>query len=184
MMGEESKNRKQYHGYLALPRHAIMLQNNLGYSHFSLYLALIMSARWYRGNPQFGCVVGTQADIATRLNISQSKLSRGINKLFTKKYVIPHKNFIRLVYFPLFLTDVAKRMDKNNYADLHELYAEMYRINAELQEKYALSQEKRSQNASQSLKSSFKVNLSSFDSSREELDLDVIDKAISGVKGL
>lgn len=175
------KTQKQYHGYLALSRHVKMIQEDLGHSLFSLYIALVIDARWFRGNEFFCCVVGTQIEIATRLGISQSTLSRGLDKLDAKdkRHAIKHTRYIRLGYFPLFLTDVAEKMAENNYSDLHELYSEMYRINAELQENYAILQEKRTQNTPQRLYSSFKDNLGSFDSFREELDLDILGSEIN-----
>lgn len=173
-------NPKLYHGYLALPRHAKLLQQELGYSLFSLYIALVMDARWYRGNPYFCSVVGTQIEVAVRLGISQSKLSRGLEKLHTKsdKFVIKHTRYIRLGYLPLFLTDVAGKMDESYYANLNELYADMHRINAELQGNYVKLQEERAQNTPQRLYSSSKDNLDS--SNTEVLDIDEISREIGG----
>lgn len=166
-------NLKQYHGYLALPRHAKMLLENLGHPLFSLYIALVMDARWHRDNKLFSCVVGTQTEIASRLDISQSKLSRGIDKIQVKnkKYVIKHKRYILLGYFPLFLTDVADKMHSKNYEDLHDLYSDMHRINAELQENYAVSQERRGKNPTQRFYSSSKDNLDSFDDISEQVSI-------------
>ena len=162
---------KRYHGYLALPRHSKMLRQDIGYHLFSLYIALVIDARWDRKYPnQFGHVVGTQTEIAALLNISQSKLSRGLDKLEAKdrKYAIKHKRYILLGYLHLFLTDVADKMYDKDYANPHDLYADMYRINAELQEKYAISQEKRDRNTPQRLYRSSRVDLGSFDSSFQE----------------
>lgn len=172
---------KQYHGYLALPRHSKLLRQDLGYRLFSLYIALIIEARWFRGNQYFRCVVGTQTEIATRLGISQAKLSRGLNRLETKdrKYVIKRSRYILLGYLPLFLTEIADKMHSKNYANLHDLYADMYRINAELQENYAKSQEKRGQNNPQRLYSSSNVDLGYSDDSSNEINNDEIDEALT-----
>ncbi|MGH2612499.1 MAG: hypothetical protein ACRDFB_05560 [Rhabdochlamydiaceae bacterium] len=166
-------NLKQYHGYLALPRHAKLLREELGYNLYSLYEALVMDAIWHRNNPRIGCVIGTQAEIAKSLHISQSSLSRGLESLQGKstKYVIRHKGYIVLGYFPLFLTDVVSKMHSKDYATLQELYADMYRINAELQEIYAISQVKRYQNTRQRLYSSSNSNL---DSSNEVIRIEDI----------
>lgn len=157
---------KQYHGYLALPRHSKILRQDIGYGLFSLYIALAIEARWFRGNPYFCCVVGTQTEIAARLGISQSTLSRGLDKLAAKDkwYAIKHTRYIRLGYFPLFLKDVAEKMAEKDYSTLHEVYADMYEVNAELQGNYATLQEKRGKNTTQRLNSSFKDDYSSFDS--------------------
>ena len=162
---------KQYHGYLALPRHSKMLRQDLGYHLFILYIALVMDARWDRKYlSQLGHVLGTQTEIASDLSISQSSLSRGLDKLEAKdrKYVIKHTRYILLGYLPLFLTDVADKMHSKDYASLHDLYADMYRINAELQEKYAIWQEKQAQNTPQRLYRSSKVGLGSFNNSFQE----------------
>ena len=162
---------KQYHGYLALPRPSKILPQDMGYRLFSLYIALVIDARWQRKYPnQLGHVVGTQTEIAARLGISQSKLSRGLDDLETKnrKYLIKHTRYVLLGYLPLFLTDVADKMHSKDYANLHELYADMSRINAELQEKYAISQDSRGKNSTQRLNSSFNVDSGSFDSSSQE----------------
>lgn len=176
---------KKYHGYLALPRHSKMLQQNLGYFLFSLYIALVMDARWHRNNPQIGSVIGTQTEIAFRLGISQSTLSRGIDKLCIKNryYAIKNKKYILLGFFPLFLIDVASKMDKKEYASLQGLYADMYRINAELQENYAVSQEKRGQNAPQRLYRSYNVDSdSSQGDNQEEIDIDEVAEGIGKTK--
>lgn len=152
------ENVKKYHGWLVLPRHAKMLRQDLGFHLFTLYLSFIMDARWHRDNPQIGCVIGTQTEIASHLGINQSTVSRGIDALCRKNkyYVVKHKRYILLGFFSLFLLDVAERMAKNNYADLHELYADMHKINAELQDKYAISQGKRDQKRCQRVYSSSK----------------------------
>jgi transcriptional regulator with XRE-family HTH domain len=156
------ENVKQYHGWLALPRHAKMLRQDLGFHLFNLYIALVMEARWHRDNLQIGCVIGTQAEIASRLGVSQSTVSRGVDALYRKNkyYAVLHKRYTLLGFFSLFLADVAERMAKTDYANLNELYADMHRINAELQGKYAISQEKRDQKRLQRLYSSSKDNLS------------------------
>jgi len=177
-------NQKQYHGYLALPRHAILLRQELGYNLFNLYIALVMLARWHRSNPQIGCVIGTQTEIAKHIGKSQSIISRGLKALEpkgNKKFIIRHSHHVVLGFFPLFLTDVADKMHSNNYANLHELYADMYRINSELQDNYAISQVKRGQKPTQSLYSSFKVDYGSFDRS-EDISTDEVIKSIEDRK--
>lgn len=156
------ENVKSYHGWLALPRHAKMLRQDLGFHLFNLYIAFVMEARWHRDNPQIGCVIGTQTEIASSLGISQSTVSRGIDGLYRKNkyYAIKHKRYVLLGFFPLFLTDVAEKMAKSNYANLNELYAGMHKINAELQEKYAISQALRDQKCPQRVYSSSKDSLS------------------------
>lgn len=155
------KNVKQYHGWLALPRHAKMLRQDLGFHLFNLYIAFIMEARWHRDNPQIGCVIGTQTEIASQLGISQSTVSRGIDSLHSKNkyYIIKNKRYIRLGFFPLFLADVAEKIAKNDYSNLNELYADMHTINSELQDKYANSQANRAQNDMQRINSSSKSDL-------------------------
>ena len=138
------ENFKKYHGYLAFPRHAIMLHHDLGNSLFGFYLSLILRARWHRDNQYFGCVVGTQKEIAELLHISQSSLSRDIDKLSKKNkyYALKNKRYIRLGFFALFLKDVCQKTHSKNYVSLHDLYENVYKINSELQNNYARLQEK------------------------------------------
>ena len=164
-----------YHGYLALPRHAKFLIHDLGHSLFGFYLALTMEARWSRANEYFGCVVSTQEELAKVLRTSQSTISRGLKKLQDKHYLILHKEYIRLKYFPLFLVPVADRNHSKDYANLNELYSDVHKINAGLHEQYALWHNNQVQNKSQSLYSSSKVNSSS---SNNYLDIDEIDKEL------
>lgn len=156
------ENVKKYHGWLALPRHAKILRQDLGFHLFGFYVALVMDARWHRGNQQMGCVVGTQAEIASHLGVDQSTISRGIDALCRKNkyYAVKHKKYILLGFFPLFLKDVAEKMANNNYANLNELYADMYKINAELQGEYVILQEKRDQKRLQRVYGSSKDSLS------------------------
>lgn len=138
------ENKKKYHGFLGLPRQTKLLFHDLGYGLFGFYIGLVMEAIWYRGNPQIGYVTKTQTEIGIALKCDQSTVSRNLQKLEEKKYLIRHTEhkLIKLAYFPLFLTDVARKMHSKNYANLHDLYVDMYKIDAELQDKYAILQEK------------------------------------------
>lgn len=173
---------KKHHGYLALPRHTKILQKDLGHRLFSLHLALIMNARWFRGNPFFCRVVGTQAEIAKEIDTTQSNLSRDLDQLQKKGYLLKRKRYIILKYFPLFLPDIAKKIHSNDYANSHELYEDVYKINAKLQEKYAESQDQRDQNAPQSLNSSSKDNLGFSQESSYQIDIDEIAEDIEKQK--
>lgn len=155
-MNMKMKNYKKYHGFLGLPRHSKILLQELGYEYFGLYIGLIMEAIWYRGNPDLGCIKKSQKELAEALNCSQSTISRVLNYLERRRYLIRHRTYIRLAYFPLFLTEVAFKMHSRNYASLQELYADMSEINAELQQKYTDSQRKRGQTDTQRLYSSSK----------------------------
>lgn len=151
---------KKYHGFLGLPRQSKLLLNDLGYDLFGFYLGLVMEAVWFRGNTHISYVTKSQAEIGNALRCEQSTVSRNLKKLEEKKYIVRHTNhkLICLKYFPLFLTDVARKMHSKNYANLDELYADMHKINAELQDKYAISQLKRAPNDPQRLNNSFKDN--------------------------
>lgn len=182
--GDVMKGNNKYHGFLALPRHAKILRQDLGFHLFNLYIAFIMEARWHRNNPQIGCVIGTQAEIASHLGVNQSTISRGIDVLYRKNkyYAVKHKKYVKLGFFPLFLADVAKRMAKSDYANLNELYADMYRINAELQDNYAISQEKLGKNPIQRLYSFHNVNLDSSQDYHEELDIGEVTEGLEKQK--
>ena len=166
------ENPKRYHGFLVLPRHSKLLLKDLGYLLFGFHLGLVMEAIWYRGNSQIGYVLKSQIELASLLNCDQATVSRNLNALQEKRYIIRHTKYklIRLAYFPLFMSDVAGKMHSKDYANLNELYADMYRINAELQDKYAISQEKRAQKGGQSLYSSSKDDLGSFEDDRELIE--------------
>lgn len=173
------KDGKKYHGFLVLPRHAKMLQADLGLHLFGIYIALIFLARWHRSNPQMGHVIGTQTEIAKELHISQSSLSRSIEKLEAKRYVIRHTRYIILKYFTLFLSDVASKIHSKNYANLNELYADVYGINAELQQKYAISQENYDQNHPQRLYISSKDDSGSLEDFEQYFkDNPIVEQAI------
>ncbi len=154
------KNVKGYHGFLGLPRHSKLLLQDLGYDLFGFYIGLVMEAIWFRGNSNFGCIAKTQKELAIALDCSQSTISRALDELQLRKYLLRHRTYIRLSYFPLFLADVDLKMHSRDYASLHDLYADMYIINAELQQKYADSQDRCAQNAKQRLYNSSKGNLS------------------------
>ncbi len=168
---------KENHGYLAVPRHSKMLFQELGYELYGFYLGLVMNAVWQRGNKNFGKVVMTQTELATSLNMTQSCVSRNFKRLEKHKFfAVRMKRYILLRYFPLFLTDVAKKIHSKDYANLHELYADVYRINAEVQADYANSQDKRTSN------NLLRLNSSSNDylyfspvNTSKEVDMDEID---------
>lgn len=147
---------KKYHGFLGLPRHSKMLLHDLGHDLFGFYIGLVMEAVWFRGNPDIGCVKKSQKQLAGALNCSQSTISRLLSQLERRKYIIRHKNYMRLAYLPLFLAEVAFKIHSRNYANLHELYADMYAVNAELQQKYSDSQLRRGQTNTQRLYNSSK----------------------------
>ena len=132
---------------------------------------------WYRGNSQFGYVIKSQIEIGIALRCNQSTVSRNLKILETKKYLVRHvkHKLIKLAYFPLFLTDVARKMHSKNYADLNEVYVDMHKINAELHEKYAILQQKRGQNTTQSFNYSSKDDLNSLGNSIEYNKGDIID---------
>lgn len=136
------ENAKKYHGYLILPRHAQFLIQELGHELFGFYVALLMLAVWSRKNKNFSTVTKTQTEVAKELKINQSTVSRNLRALEKHKYlIIRNKDYIRLGYLPLFLSDVNKKIYSKDYADLHELYADIHTINAELQEYYAKQEE-------------------------------------------
>lgn len=176
------KNAKKYHGYLALPRHSKLLRQHLGYRLYHYYLELVTNAIWHRNNPQIGHVIGTQLDLAKILEVSQSTVSRILDSFDEKdrKYVLRRSRYFLLGYFHLFLTDVAGKMAKKDYATLNELYADMHKINAELQENYATSQEKRDRNTTQSFYRSSNVNL---DSSQHPYDRVYVDEVAEEIEG-
>jgi len=103
-------NVNEYHGYLALPRHSMLLLQELGYDLFGFYLGLVMCTIWERKNPKFG-----------RITINQSRVSRATqhdtgNSLQKFKELEKHKYFMLRSklgyipgYLPLFLTDVAQK---------------------------------------------------------------------------
>lgn len=166
---------KSYHGFLVLPRHSKLLRYDLGYLLFGIYLELIMEAIWFRGNSKIGYVPKNQTELAGILGYNQSTVSRHLENLEKRKYIIRHTKhkLIKLSYFPLFLHDVAMKMHSNNYANMNELYADMYKINAELQDNYAKTQDERGQKNTQRVNNSFKDN-SEFFAQNENLT-DVLD---------
>ncbi|MEK7571662.1 MAG: hypothetical protein AAB553_05305 [Patescibacteria group bacterium] len=182
-------NVNEYHGYLALPRHSMLLLHELGYDLFGFYLGLVMCTTWHRNNKQFGRITKNQTELAECLNMTQTTVSRKFKELENHKYFILRSKLGYIPgYFPLFLTDVANKIPKKNYANLHELYADISKINAELQYNYANSQDKRAQNKSQRLYSSSNDIPGSSSPSNtpgefdvDELDNDEIDKGIERI---
>lgn len=88
-------NKKAKHGFLALPRQANFIINELGSDLFGFYVALVMLARWYRGNPHFGKVLLSQSELAENLQTSQA----------TSMFTVPEgvstrsKSYIRISFF-------------------------------------------------------------------------------------
>lgn len=140
-----------YHGYVILPRQSKLLLRVLGHGLFGFYLDLIMEASWHRRSKYFGQIRNTQAELAKKLNMEQSTISRNIKAIQKRnRYcIIKRKNYLILGFFPLFLLDVVSKISRNDYEDLHALYADVHQINANLQENYAFLQDERTQNASQ-----------------------------------
>lgn len=174
------KKKNNYHGFLALPRQTKLLMKDLGLNLYGFYVALAMEAIWDRKNPDIGRVVKKQIELAFSTGCNQSTISRLLKDLEKRKYLIRHKDYIFLAYFPLFLNDVARKMYGKDYANLQELYADMYKINAELQQSYAISQHNRGQMSSQSLYISSNDNLSfSQNNAPEDFNYDEIDRRIN-----
>lgn len=194
------KKDKGYHGYLILPRQSKLLLRELGHGLFGFYLELVMNAGWYRGNKNFGRISKIQAELAIKLNMEQSTVSRNLTALQNRnKYcVIKHKNYLVLGFFPLFVKDVVSEIHSKDYAGLNELYADMHKINAEMQGKYAFSQDKRTKNDGQSFKGSSNEDPSCGGSSgsgdtgdtggigdaadSENIDIDEVDEGIERMK--
>lgn len=144
-MAIKNINMKTRHGYLAIPRQATLLLEELGCELFGIYLTLVMKAPWDRRNENFGRIVKTQVQLGKELNMHQSTISRKLDELEKHRYcILRHQDqgYMTLGYFPLFLHEVTIKIINKNYADLNELYADMYRINAKLQEDYAAMQDK------------------------------------------
>lgn len=162
---------KRKHGYLVIPRQAKLLAEELGNPLFGFYLRLVMEAHWDRRNEKFGLVTMTQKELADKLYMEQTIISRWLSKLEKHKdAIVNHTKNIRVGFFPLFLADVAFKIHNKNYANLHELYADVYSINAELQENQA-------QNNHQSLYISSN-NVGSNSSLEGEIDIDEIAKEL------
>jgi hypothetical protein len=140
-----------YHGYVILPRQSKLLLRVLGHGLFGFYLDLVMEASWHRGSKYFGQIKNTQAELAKKLNMEQSTISRNIKAIqkLNRYCIIKRKNYLILGFFPLFVLDVVSKISRNDYEDLHTLYADVHQINANMQEKYAFLQDERTQNASQ-----------------------------------
>ena len=188
------ENVNEYHGYLALPRHSMLLLQELGYDLFGFYIGLVMCTTWYRGNKKFGRITKNQTELAETLNMTQATVSRKFKELEKHTYFMLRSKIGYIPgYFPLFLSDVASKIYDKNYANIRELYADISKINAELQYDYANSQDKRAQNKDQRLYSSSKgIPVSSSlggvtDSNGEyignidEIDNDEIDKALEEI---
>lgn len=133
------KDIKDRHGYLILPRQLKLLRQVIGVELFGFYLSLAMEAIWSRKNENFGLVMGTQAEIALKLNMDQATVSRKLKALNERfRYcVIKHKNSIRLGFFPLFVKDISSLIHSKNYANLNQLYEDMHSLNVELKREYA-----------------------------------------------
>ena len=188
------ENVNEYHGYLALSRHSKLLLKELGYDLYGFYIGLVQCVSWFRGNNKFGRITKTQTELAESLNMTQATVSRKFKKLEEHKYFILRSKLGFIPgYFPLFLTDVAKKIHSKNYANLHDLYADMYRINTQLQEDYANSQDKRAQNKTQRINSSSNdVHASSsldnnndttneYIGNTDEIDNDEVDMALEKI---
>ena len=161
----------EYHGFLYLPRHSLLLLNELGYDLFGFYIGLVMCSVWSRENKNFGRIAKTQTEIAAILGMTQETVSRKLKALeYYKYFVVRRKRYIILGYFPLFLQEVCKKIHSKNYANLNELYADMYEINAILQEDYTDLQKQRNQKRSQSLNSSSKDNYSLYSNNEKNYE--------------
>ena len=182
-------NVNEYHGYLALPRQSMLLFQELGYDLFGFYYGLITCTTWHRGNKNFGRITKNQTELAEWLNMTQTTVSRKFKELEKHRYfIIRSKIGYMPGYFPLFLTDVAKKIHSKDYANINELYADISKINADLQYDYANSQDKRAQNKPQRLYgSSNDVPASSSQGNTygefdvDEIDNDEIDKKLEEI---
>ncbi len=164
-------NKKKRHGYIALSRQAIFLKDQMGNRLFFLYCNLALIARWSRNDEYFGCVVGTQTEIAVLLNMSQSALSRNIKDIIklNPQLLIKRAKYIRLAFYPLFTNDVASAMSSNDYENIQDLYSDMHLINVQMQNNYEIMQEKRAQNHRKRLYNSSSTLSNSFtDDSKED----------------
>ena len=177
---------KPYKGYIVILRVIILpfLDKPIRLLEFGVFIAIVIECDWDKKHSTYGCLVKSNAELASRWGCDSSTVLRHKKRLIDTGLLIERNGLLKIKNFELFEVGLAKQLAKIPLATPQDLFANLQSIVANPHESIANMQDNQAQNTPQSSNVSFKGNLSlsNNETGLSQEDIDLINESLKEEK--